>query len=168
MRRLLIAVHSSIFVLAVSPMCASVCNTLRSAPSGEPQIDHYITDAPQHRRWAVVVDCSHPERPWTLQAAPWQSGARSVAVRETHTVDAQKSLPLVPAGMKVRLWRITEGTKIELSGTALDAGDKGQTIHVRTGRQGTVLAGRVRGAGSIELLASTKWQDKSPEGWRVQ
>ncbi len=168
MRRLRIAVLSLLVVFAVCPMRASVCNTAQGASSGGLRVDHYITDAPQHRRWSVVVDCSHPERPWTLQAVPWQSGARSAAVREAQAIEPQKSLPLIPAGMKVRLWRTAEGTKIELSGTALDAGAEGQTIHVRTGRHGAVLAGRVRGAGSVELLASTKWQDKSREGWSVQ
>jgi hypothetical protein len=121
-------------------------------------VDHYITDAILHRKWAVVVDHDHPDRPWIVKEAPWQSRAGMAAVSETNaTRPAIIARPLVSAGAKVRLWRTADGADIELTGTALEAGAEGQTIHVRTGQRGTVLKGRVRGMGSVELFTSDRW-----------
>jgi Chaperone for flagella basal body P-ring formation len=168
MRRLLIAASALVVLLAV-PMHASVCNTGAGSVQLEHlRVDHYITDALLHRRWAVVMDCTHPDRPWTLLDVPWQ-GAGGSALRTAAITDfAKAAAPLIPAGAKVRLWSIADGASIELSGTALEAGAAGQTIHVRTGSRGTVLQGRVRGAGSVELLASDKWQNKQPDRWNAQ
>jgi flagella basal body P-ring formation protein FlgA len=74
-------------------------------------------------------------------------------------------MPLIPAGARVRLWRKGDGASIELTGTALESGMAGQTIHVRTGSRGTVLEGQVRGEDSVELSNSAKWQGKLSDGW---
>jgi len=178
MTRIVIAILSLIVLPAAGPLYAAACNTAQ--PSGTEGagadhqiakrsiaehsiaensiVDHYITDAILHRKWAVVVDCGHPDRPWTVKAVPWSSetGMATLA-RVKASEPAVTSKPLVPAGAKVRLWRTAGSTDIELVGTALEAGGAGQTIHVRTGLQGAVLEGRVRGAGSVELFHSNRW-----------
>jgi hypothetical protein len=158
MKRVLIAMLSSLVLLAAAPLRAAVCDTARPASGDVFAVDHYITDAILHRRWAVLVDCTHQDRPWTLEAAPWQDGAGLVAVAgRMASGTATVVKPLIPAGAKVRLWRTADGANIELAGTALEAGMAGQVIHVRTGARGTVLEGRVRGAGSVELFSADRW-----------
>src|ERR1700761_4670913 len=168
MTRIVIAILSSIVSLVAAPLYAAACNAAQ--PSGseglgadnqivEPfVVDHYITDAILHRKWAVVVDCGHPDRPWTVKAVPWSSDTgMATLARVNASQPAEIAKPLVYAGAKVRLWRTAGSTDIELVGTALEAGGAGQTIHVRTGLQGAVLVGRVRGAGSVELFHSNRW-----------
>jgi hypothetical protein len=176
MKRIVIAILSSIVLPAAAPLYAAACNAAQLSGSAgadnqiaelqvtEPQIaerfvvDHYMTDAILHRKWAVVVDCGHPDRPWTVKAVPWQSDTGMATLsRGNASQPAAIAKPLVPAGAKVRLWRTAGSTDIELVGTALEAGGAGQTIHVRTGLQGAVLEGRVRGAGSVELFHSNRW-----------
>jgi hypothetical protein len=160
MKRIVIAILSSVVLLTAVPLLASVCGMAQppGVESGPYIVDHYIADTILHRRWAVVVDCAHPDRPWTLKAALWQSESRvdaAAAMKGGHPVAIAQ--PLIPAGAKVRMWRTADGADIELTGTALDAGVAGQTIHVRTGSRGTVLEGRVRGVGSVELLHADRW-----------
>jgi Chaperone for flagella basal body P-ring formation len=178
MKRIVIAILSSIVLSAAGPLCAAACNTAQlsgtEGPGADNQIperslpersiaehsivDHYITDAILHRKWAVVVDCGHPDRPWTVKAVPWSSDTGMATLsRVNASQPAVIEKPLVSAGAKVRLWRTAGSTDIELVGTALEAGGAGQTIHVRTGLQGAVLEGRVRGAGSVELFHSNRW-----------
>ena len=173
MKRIVIAIVSSIVLQAAAPLYAAACNTVQPSGSGgagadnqiaehsiaKPStVDHYITDAILHRKWAVVVDCGHPDRPWTVKAVPWESDAVMATLSRVHASQPAAIVkPLVPAGAKVRLWRTAGSTDIELVGTALEAGGAGQTIHVRTGLQGAVLEGRVRGAGSVELFHSNRW-----------
>ncbi|HMD21270.1 MAG TPA: flagella basal body P-ring formation protein FlgA [Alloacidobacterium sp.] len=167
MRRFLIGA-SALVVLLAMPLRASVCNTGSVASQAESlRVDHYITDGLLHRRWAVAMDCAHPDRPWTLLDVPWQ-GAGPSALRKSAITDFAKAAPLIPAGAKVRLWSTAGGANIDLSGTALEAGAVGQTIHVRTGQRGTVLEGRVCGAGSVELSTSDRWQKKQPDRWNAQ
>jgi hypothetical protein len=168
MKRIAIAILSSIVLPAAASLYAAACNTAQ--PSGtegagadnqivEPYVvDHYITDAILHRKWAVVVDCGHPDRPWTVKAVPWSNDTGMATLSRVHASQpAAIAEPLVAVGAKVRLWRTAGSTDIELVGTALEAGGAGQTIHVRTGLQGAVLEGRVRGAGSVELFHSNRW-----------
>ena len=172
MARIVIAIVSSIVLQAAAPLYAAACNTAqRSGSEGADNqiaersvpersiVDHYITDAILHRKWAVVVDCGHPDRPWTVKAVPWSNDTGMAALSRVNASQPAEIAkpPLVPAGAKVRLWRTAGSTDIELIGTALEAGGAGQTIHVRTGLQGAVLEGRVRGAGSVELFHSNRW-----------
>jgi hypothetical protein len=167
MRRFLIAASALVVVLSM-PMCASVCNTGAGSPKTEGlRVDHYITDGLLHHRWAVAVDCAHPNRPWTLVDVPWQRAGVSTSMKAA-VPDIAKAVQLIPAGSKVRLWSTANNASIVLSGTALEAGTAGQTIHVRTGQRGTVLEGRVHGAGSVELSTSDRWQKKQPDKWNAQ
>ena len=166
MRRVQIVVLSLLALLAGPPVRSSVCT--ENARVGDLKVDHYIADAVLHRRWAVIVDCGHPERPWTSQAVPWRSDVQNTAIGPTQVASVARTLPSVPAGAKVRLWRVAEGANIELSGTALEAGSAGQMIHVRIGQRGTVLEGKVRGAGSVELSAPARQQSRQALSWSAQ
>jgi hypothetical protein len=172
MRRFLNAA-SALVVLLAMPMHASVCHTgagsshAESLPVDHYIVDHYITDGPLHRRWAVAMDCAHPDRPWILVDVPWQRAGVPMPTKAA-IPDIPKAAPLIPAGAKVRLWSTANRASIELSGTALEAGTEGQSIHVRTGQRGTVLEGRVHGAGSVELSTSDRWQKKQPDRWNAQ
>ena len=166
MKRILIPLLSSMILLSARPARSLICSSLSGAPQLQgSQMDHYISDPVLHRRWAVVVACSHPERPWTLKEVPWQGAARPAVSPQTMAGLSSGNTPLIAAGTRVRLWSSAGGASIELAGTALEAGGVGQSIHVRTGTRGTVLEGRVRGAGSVELSSSGKWQNKSANGW---
>jgi hypothetical protein len=136
-------------------MHSATCHA--NAGSGDLLVDHYVTDALLHRRWAVLVDCAHPDRPWILRDIQWKSESLVSAHEQSHSSKMGRIVPLVRAGTKVQLWRMSDGASIHLSGTAIEAGVTGQTIHVRTGERNTVLEGKVRGPGSIELLPSNKW-----------
>jgi hypothetical protein len=160
MKRILIFL--SPVLIATSPLCAAVCNP--GGAEAQLRVDHYMTDALLHRRWAVMVDCSHPDRPWTLKAEPWP-GRRRAATSPTESLrKSVTSTPLVHAGGKVQIWHVSDGARIELTGTSLETGYVGQMIHVRTGKRGVVLSGKVRGAGSVELSGSGKWKDL----WQAQ
>ncbi len=173
MKRIAIAILSLIVLPAAAPLYAAACDAPQPSGSGgagadhqiagrsvaeHSIVDHYITDAILHRKWAVVVDCGHPDRPWTVKAVQWESDAGMAALSRVHASQPAAIVkPLVPAGAKVRLWRTGGSTDIELVGIALEAGGAGQTIHVRTGLQGAVLEGRVREAGSVELFHANRW-----------
>jgi hypothetical protein len=145
-------------------LCIQAARSIAAAPPGQgSRTDHYITDAVLHRRWAVVADSTHPERPWTLEEVPWKNEPNKPARAKAGAFTGD--MPLIPAGARVRLWRKGDGASIELTGTALESGMAGQTIHVRTGSRGTVLEGQVRGEDSVELSNSAKWQGKLSDGW---
>ena len=166
MRRILVTLLSSMILLCALTARSLVCTSLPGASQVQgSRMDHYFSDPVLHRRWAVVVDCSHPERPWTLKEVPWQDASRAVMVLQAGAGISISSTPLIPAGARVRLWSNASGASIELAGTTVEAGAAGQIIHVRTGARGTVLEGRVRDAGSVELSSSGKWQNKSANGW---
>jgi hypothetical protein len=157
---------SAIVLQCVQMTCSAVCGSPPVARSVQKAYtERYITDAILHRRWAVVMDCNHPERPWTLEEVPWQNTSSLPTIARVRPTVAEQYVPLVPAGAKVRLWQNRDGASIELSGTALESGNAEQMIHVRTGKRGTVLEGRVRGAGSVELFTSGALQHRVTEGW---
>lgn len=170
MRRFLIFALSLVAVFGAHALRASACDANKGATAVESaglSIDHYITDTTLHRSWAVMVDCSHPERPWILM--PTLHQVEDSAPRRQHPPVKQIRVNLVVrAGGKVRLWRNADGASIELLGRALESGAIGQAIHVRTGNHGVVLEGRVRGAGSVELLISGRWQNKNAGAWSTQ
>lgn len=133
---------------------ASACN---GSGKTEQRVDHYVIDSLLHRRWAVMVDCSHPERPWTLAAAPWQS-ATAVNASTVNPVTPLKT-PLVRVGQKVHLSRIDDKAKIDLTGTVMENGAEGEIVHVKVGRPAALLTGKVRSDGTVELIQPDKWKD---------
>lgn len=155
MRRL--AQIFSILLIAPFLQADAVCGARPATGSLEMQqvVDHYIVDYPLHLRWAVTVDCAHPERPWRTVAVAWQEP------EGVHAVASQPILPpalVVKAGSRVEVWRIADNSMVQLHGTAVDSGAEGQVVHVRLFQSMTVLMGKVRGVGSVELTGSGKWE----------
>jgi len=155
MKKTLALLSSLIVMLLIAvPLHASACN---GSDKTVQRVDHYVTDSLLHHRWAVMVDCSHPERPWTLAAAPWQS---STAVKaSTANPVVRLKAPLIRAGQRVYLSHIDDKAKIELAGTAMENGAEGEIVHVKVGKSAALLAGKVRSDGSVELLQPDKWKD---------
>lgn len=135
-------------------------------------VDHYLSDGILHRRWAIVMDCNHPERPWKMELRKTET--EEVAWRDQPAARVHRaavalpppvrSSPLVSPGMQVRVWRSEADSRMEMTGTALKAGAAGQHIRVRVlnamGQPEVVLEGVVRGAGSVEMLAPVRWNSQ--------
>jgi hypothetical protein len=138
------------------------CNANRaSAQSAVRVVDHYMTDNILHRRWAVTMDCNHPERPWGMEEVQWQSSATPVVNPAIHLVEViSVPAPLVTTGTKVRVWRVGKNASLQLRGIALEPGELGQTIHVRMQQPATVLECKVSGTDSVELLAPDRWKSQ--------
>jgi hypothetical protein len=135
-------------------MGAAACGPLPAGTGDMPKlaegysVHHYFTDSSLDRRWAVVIDCQHPERPASLVMAPAKEYGRVDRASRSETSGAP---PLVTAGAHVRLWSARNGAEIQLEGIALGSASVGEMLRVRAGLKGTVLDGVVRGPGSVEL-----------------
>src|ERR1700761_2103350 len=90
-----------------------------AAPAGMRVVDHYLNDKVLHRRWAVIADCSHPERPWTMEEVSLQheTVAGSPNISPAHV----QAPPRIAAGAEVEIWKVDAGGNIHLRGVALDA-----------------------------------------------
>jgi hypothetical protein len=144
-----------LFVLLPHTLCLyAACG--KSTTEKTPVVDHYIDDAVLHRRWAVMTDCSHPERPWVLMEVPSE---RAISM-SPKAMSPQHLKPSIAAGAEVQLWSVNPDASVHLLGIALDAGAKGQIIHVRLRHSTTVLEGRVCEAGSAELVIRDRWKSR--------
>ena len=141
--------------------------------------EHYVTDPALHRRWAVLADRAHPERPWVVVPAAARSAVPLAPLPETkpslhggvagELTQAAAQVERIPPpaaarrivipGMAVTLWQVSGDARIELRGTAADSAALGGVVHVRIGPGRALLAGIVRGPGSVELtgLARQQW-----------
>ncbi|HEX3437209.1 MAG TPA: flagella basal body P-ring formation protein FlgA [Pseudacidobacterium sp.] len=137
--------------------CHAACNVL----TGGHVVDHYISDRVLHRRWAVIADCVHPDRPWIAEETPWieQAIGGPQASMPLSAGPALKVAPLiVAAGAKVVIWKDAGGARIRLTGTALEPGHEGELIRIRTEKDpNTVLEGKVTGVGLVELARPVRW-----------
>ena len=166
MKKLQIIVVLLLGLLMTRSMRSATCHA--NAGSGTLLVDHYMTDDLLRHRWAVLVDCAHPDRPWTLREVQWKKESPANALGQLRSAEAGRIVSLVRAGDQIQLWRMTGDASIHLSGTALEAGAAGQTIRVRTGEHNIVLKGKVSGAGSVELLPTEKWIKKHSDNWSAQ
>lgn len=127
-------------------------------------VERYLYDATLHRSWAMVRDCSHPERPaWLL---PTDDAIPDAAMSQAGTVELQerphaayaKTGVWVRGGARVVLWRTSGDVQIQLTGIALESAPLGAELAVRIGMQGAVVRGIVRGPDSVELItAPLQW-----------
>jgi hypothetical protein len=112
----------SISLLVDVSMWAAACSPLPAGAGDMPKladgysVHHYLTDSSLDRRWAVVIDCQHPERPASLVMAPAKESGR---VDRASRSEANVAPPLVTAGAHVRLWSAHNGAEIQLEGIAL-------------------------------------------------
>jgi hypothetical protein len=102
-----------------------------------------------HRAWEVVADCAHPERPERLEEIRWPGELPAGIPRQKQSADFQ---PVeVQPGMPVRVLRRTAAVTVELHGTALARGRRGELVAVRAGFGSAVIHGVVRGPALVEL-----------------
>lgn len=143
--------------------------------------DHYVTDAGLHRRWAILADRAHPERPWiavpaassatgpegskpkpkpqSTNAGGGVAGQLALATAQVRQAPPPAKAPrIILPGTAVTLWQQSGDARIELSGTAVDGGTMGSVVHVRTGPGRALLAGIVCGPGSVELIGLARQQ----------
>jgi len=120
-----------------------------------------VQDRGLHRAWRVVEDCIHPERPARLEEIAWEAGAvgggdalPQVAMGQNPAAGSRQA-PEVRAGMKVRVLKQSADGEVELVGTALEPGHRGDRIRVRAGLGSTVIEGVVRGPAQVQLPAET-------------
>ena len=157
----ILALLSSLVVMfsTAAQLHASACHASQNSTDKTGMlVDHYVIDSLLHHRWAVMVDCSHPERPWTLAAAPWQSPTAANASTANPPVISRK-VSLIHAGQRVHLSHVDDKAKIELAGTVMENGAEGEIVHVRVGKPAAMLSGKVRSDGSVELIQLDKWKD---------
>ena len=118
-------------------------------------------DAVRDLRWAVMVDCVHPEWPAKLVPLVGKDVAQMQAVTAVVVPAAvvKETGPLtVKAGEMVRVWSNDGVVKMETTGVAQESGGVGKRIRVRMLRQGMesiatekVVTGLVAGLGSVEM-----------------
>lgn len=152
--RLLPAILISLLACAPSygvPSCKPASNA--ALPQGV--VDRYLSDPALNRSWAVVVDCRHPGWPPRLQEArsPGESAGSmrvSPGTGQPNKPVAHAAIPAVQSGTRVELWS-DGGSRIRLSGIAVESAKVGQPIHVRAGLGAVPLRGIVRGPHSVEL-----------------
>jgi hypothetical protein len=134
-----------VLLLLASPAYGAECG----ARGPGSVVVRYIFDGVLHRRWAVVADCAHPERPWVTEEV-------SQADAEIEAKAALETTPAVKAGANVILRKNEDGARIVLIATALEPGHTGDSIRVRVG-SGAVLKGKIQGPGQVELIGPAKW-----------
>jgi hypothetical protein len=111
-----------------------------------------------HRRWLVERDCRRPEEPARLVEVPWSdepaAGDKrgSSPAQQVASGAAERPGSLVRPGMRVTVVKDSRQEEIRLTGTALDAGERGQTVRVRAGWDSATLRGIVRGPALVELM----------------
>lgn len=124
-----------------------------------------VRDWALHREWRMQLDQAHPERPARLVEVPWNTPARAVAERSAAKLQGNSAaaeelrpVPVVRAGMRVAVWRLSGEAEIHMAGTALETGGVGKIIRVRAGLRNATLRGIVRGPASVELVYGKGWQ----------
>lgn len=110
-----------------------------------------VRDWGLHQAWEIVEDCAHPEHPARLQAIAWPAQAAPAPALRRRTNGADFQPIEVRPGMPVRVSRQTANAVVELEGTALEPGRRGERIAVRAGLGATVVKGRVAGPGLVQL-----------------
>lgn len=146
-RHLFLLMSVALSAGAQASVCSRPVEKGAVAASGE-AIDHYFFDAALNKKWAVEVDCAHPERPAVIAEADSQE--KHSGSEKTPSPVARQEAEFVRAGSTVDLWK-KGSTQIQLSGVALDSAPVGQSIRVRAGLGNHVLHGVVRGSKSVEL-----------------
>ena len=145
------------WILMVALLDAAYASGQSAASCGVVAVKH---DAVRDLRWALVVDCEHPERP-----ARWMPAGKDVAEMKTVAAVAAPVVAVqsvaslvVKAGDTVRVWSSGGVVRMETTGVAQENGAVGARIRVRMLRQGMesvgeerFVTGVVAGPGSVEM-----------------
>jgi hypothetical protein len=151
----------SLLIAALAGAAAARGAVCRSGAGSE--VWRYLDDAALHRRWAVIIDCAHPDYPASITSAPEITKANPVQIQiqtQMRKTELDAEPPVVTAGMRVILWSEEVRAEMRLTGTALASARTGETVRVRIGLEGSVLTGVVRGPGSVELVGAVSREGK--------
>jgi hypothetical protein len=110
-----------------------------------------VRDWGLHRAWRVEQDCTHPERPAVLVEVPWTVAEARAPSNRKAEVAVRAATPVVRGGMRVRVIGHEANAELQLTGIALNTAQMGERVAVRAGLSGTILHGRVRGSGVVEM-----------------
>jgi|HubBroStandDraft_6_1064221.scaffolds.fasta_scaffold1070500_2 hypothetical protein len=155
--------------------CASTCGNSSGKATEGMSVDHYLFDAALRLRWAVVIDCSHPERPATLipssavsatpaQSTPEMNSSGRTVIRANdgaHQADrvTSRNSPVMIAGSDVEI-RKDGPVNIQLAGIAMQSAPLGAVLMVRPAAGGVLLRGIARSAHLVELIGdSGRWRE---------
>jgi hypothetical protein len=154
--------RKSLLIAALAGAVAARAAVCRSGSGSE--VYRYLDDAALNRRWAVMIDCAHPNYPASIVSVSGASvtGARIPEPLQTpmRKTAFEAPPPVVTAGMRVVLWSEESRAVMRFTGTALAAARTGETVRVRVGFEGRVLTGVVRGPGSVELVPAAAHEGK--------
>ena len=107
-------------------------------------------------KWAVLVDCDHPEWPARMVLLGKDATEVKPQVRQVSAVRAVAMV--VRVGETVRVWERDGMTSIETTGIAEQSGAAGKRIEVRLLRSGMnsedrerLVEGVIAGPGSVEI-----------------
>ena len=140
---------------------ASLRANVKTAP--KQRLVSVTQDTLLRSRWALLVDCQHPEWPARMMLLPKEVDSSEVAgtvvtVRRAR-IQRVAAAPMVQAGETVRLWGRDAVASLETTAVAEESGDVGKRIRVRLLRRGIdseeapkQLAGVIDGAGSVEMV----------------
>lgn len=110
------------------------------------------------KRWAMMVDRDHPERP--AFALPLEGCEPVTAPQRPQRISSSKiqAPPMVHAGDIVRVWRQERSLRLEVAAVSEENGRLGQRIRVRlspldaqSSASPELISGLVRGPSSVEL-----------------
>lgn len=151
----------SLFLLSISAVSAFAVELC-----GENVPTRYIQDLGHDRRWAVIRDCVHPERPERLLPVAPETTSKvqehdsylpaNLKVQNGLSLQTVGSPIVVRAGSQVELHSEAPNLHLALQGTALDSGSAGATVRVRLHVGGAVLSGWVRDASTVEFQPASK------------
>jgi hypothetical protein len=121
-----------------------------AATAGGYRVVSVQSDPVLRQRWAMVVNCAHPEWPAIAMQARDDDSLKAMQPI------APQSAIVVHIGDIVRLWRQESLSRVEVAGVSEGSGAIGETIRVRllhssSEEQPRQLLGVVRGPSDVEM-----------------
>ena len=148
-----------IFVPAlVTGAAQAVCSSSGSSWSvSSGAVERYWSDPVLRSRWAILIDCRHPN--WPPRAVELGNGSQQPGLgRDAGSevslpaiaAESQVAMSQVKAGSLVELWSDVP-VRIRLSGTTLNTAAVGERVRIRVGISGKALEGVLSGPHSVQL-----------------
>lgn len=152
---------AAVFGISTACMAQAVCyrSVLAATESAGPEdangfrLESVRHDTFSQAGWAMVRSCAHPEWPGQL--------VRVIGGQKAGNYDLRPVVravvvwpPLVTVGTRVRVVKVEESVRMELTGVAQASGREGEQVAVRLlagGDREQFVAGTVRRDGSVEM-----------------